>query len=77
MAQAFWKREGRVCLRGDWVTDENGAAGVFQELSALPTSIQSANMILCYGDLPGNKTTQADAIRPYVESDLKSVHPTW
>eukprot|EP00973_Karenia_brevis_P091184 12406276-Karenia_brevis.AAC.1 len=27
--------------------------------------------------MPRNKTTQADAIRAYVHSDLKSVHPTW
>eukprot|EP00973_Karenia_brevis_P031124 4294231-Karenia_brevis.AAC.1 len=63
LAAHLWKRKGRICFRGDWVTDENDAAAIFQELSASPTSIHSANINLCYSAMPGNKTTQADAIR--------------
>ena len=64
-------------FRGDSVKDEGGAAAVFQEMSAHPTSIASTNMTLAYGCLAGNKTTQADAIAAYVQSKLNSKHPTW
>eukprot|EP00973_Karenia_brevis_P015567 2130553-Karenia_brevis.AAC.1 len=77
MAMHVSRRKGRVCFRGDWVTDENGAAAFIQELSAPPTSIHSANIHLCYGAMPGKKRIQADAIRAYVQSDSKSIHPTW
>ena len=50
---------------------------VFQEMSATPTTIQSANSNLAYGCLPGHKTTQADAVRAYVQAVLKGVYPTW
>ena len=32
---------------------------------------------LAYGMLPGNAPTQADAVRAYVQSTLKSKHDTW
>ena len=74
---AHQKYKGRICFRGDNVRDEDGAVAIFQELSANPTSVHSANSNLAYGCLPGNKTTQADAIRAYVQSLLKSRHKTW
>ena len=80
----FWERaeehhkyKGRICFRGDNVKDEYGAAAIFQELSASPTAVQTANANLAYGCLPGHKTTQADAIRAYIQSLLKSKHKTW
>ena len=69
--------KGRDVFRGDAVRDQHGAAAVFQELSSSPTSIQDANSNLAYGCIPGNCTTQADAIRAYVQSELKSAHITW
>ena len=36
-----------------------------------------ANANLCYGCMPGNTTTAADAIRAYVQSLLKSTRETW
>ena len=46
-------------------------------MSASPTSVHSANSNLAYGCLPGNKTTQADAIRAYVQALLMSMFATW
>jgi len=71
------KYKGRICFRGDNVRDEQGAAAVFQEISANPTSVHDANSNMAYGRLPGNKTTQADAVRAYIQSLLRSKHKTW
>ena len=71
------KYKGRIVFRGDCVKDAEGQAAVFQELSAQPTSIHAANMNLAFGCLPGNKTTQADAIAAYVQAKLDSKYPTW
>ena len=76
-AKEYWKYKGRICYRGDCAKDQNGAYRVYQELSASPAGVHSANSNLCYGCLPGHKTTQADAIRAYVQTNLKSKHPTW
>ena len=43
----------------------------------MPTTIVAVNVSIAFGLLPGNKTTTADAIKAYVQSDLKSVHPTF
>ena len=75
--KSFWKYKGRICYRGDAAKDQNGAYAIYQELNASPTSIHSANSNLAYGMLPGNATTQADAVRAYVQSTLKSKHDTW
>ena len=77
MGPDFWKYKGRICYRGDNTRDRNGALAVFQEMSASPTSIHTANSNLAYGAMPGNKTTQADAIRAYVQAQLKSKYQTW
>ena len=64
-------------FRGDAVKDQDGAVAVFHTLSASPTTIHISNSIIAYGCLPGHKTTQADAIRAYVQSVLKSKNETW
>ena len=69
--------KGRIVYRGDSAKDEWGAAAIYQELAASPTSIQAANANIAYGMFPGNKTTTADAVKAYVQSALKSKHPTW
>ena len=40
---SFWVHKGRICYRGDIGKDQDGAAAVYQELDAQPTSIQAAN----------------------------------
>ena len=59
MPEAYHKHKGRICFRGDNARDEKGACAVYQELSASPTSIHTANCNIAYGCLPGHKTTQA------------------
>ena len=71
-SEALAKYKGRICFRGDQVKDEYGAVAVFQELSASPAAIQSANCNLAYGLLPGHSSSTADAIRAYVQSFFKS-----
>ena len=71
------KHKGRICFRGDNVKDSDGAVAVFQELSASPTTVPSANANIAYGCIPGNQTTQADAVRAYVQAELRSLNETW
>ena len=69
--------KGRVCFRGDNVRDQDGALAIFQELSAQPTTIHTANSNIAYGSIPGHSCETADAIRAYIQSELHSQHATW
>jgi len=69
--------KGRIVFRGDCARDENGALAIYQDLAATPTLITSANANIAYGLFKGNKTISADAIKAYIQSLLKSKHPTW
>ena len=71
------KYKGRVCFRGDTVKDQEGMLAIFQELSACPTTIHTTNSAIAYGSLPGHACETADAVRAYIQCDLKSVHQTW
>ena len=71
------KCKGRVCFRGNDVKDEYSVAAVFQELSSSPSSVHSVNCNIAYGSMPGHETHQSDAVRAYVQSVLKSKHPTY
>ena len=62
--------------RGDSAKDEEGAAAVYQNLSASPTSIRAMNANIAYGRVPGHKTTSADAVKAYVQATLNSEFPT-
>ena len=77
MPEAYHKHKGRICFRGDNAKDQHGAHAVYQDLSASPTSVHSANCNLAYGCIPGHKTSQADAIRAYVQALLSSMYETW
>jgi len=77
MAREHQLLKGRVVYRGDCARDEWGAAAVYQEMSASPTTIQATNANIAYGMLPGHKTTSADAVKAYVQSLLKSKQATW
>ena len=70
LATHLQKMKGRIVYRGDCAKDERGAAAVYQELSANPTSVQGLNACLAYGLLPGHKATAADAIKAYVQALL-------
>jgi hypothetical protein len=69
--------KGRVCFRGDSVKDQEGLAAIFQEMSSCPTTIHTTNSTIAYGSLPGNACETADAVRAYIQCELKSVHRTW
>ena len=51
LAQHLQKMKGRIVYRGDCAKDEHGAAAVYQELGANPTSVQGLNACLAYGSL--------------------------
>ena len=71
------KHKGRIVFRGDSVKDQYDMAAAFQDLSASPTTIHTANSTIAYGCVPGHTVSTADAIRAYVQSTLKSKHETW
>ena len=77
LAKRLQKTKGRIVYRGDCAKDENGAAAVYQELGANPTSVQGLNACIAYGSAPGHICTAADAVKAYVQSFLKSKHKTW
>ena len=77
LEEQFRVLKGRVVYRGDCAKDEDGAAAVYQNLTASPTSIRGMNANIAYGRVPGHKTTSADAVKAYVQAVLKSKHPTW
>ena len=77
LEEQFRILKGRVDYRSDSAKNEEGAAAVYQNLSASPTSIQGMNANIAYGRIPGHKTTSADAVKAYVQATLGSKHPTW
>ena len=77
LADHLHKMKGRIVYRGDCAKDEHGAAAVYQELGANPTSVQGLNACLAYGSLPGNRATAADAVKAYVEALLSYKYKTW
>ena len=77
LAKHLQKVKGRIVYRGDCAKDEEGAAAVYRELGANPTSVQGLNACMAYGALPGNATSAADAIKAYVQALLKSKYQTW
>ena len=77
LAKELQKKKGRIVYRGDCAKDEHGAAAVYEELGANPTSVQGLNACLAYGSLPGNLCTAADAVKAYVQATLKSKYKTW
>jgi hypothetical protein len=77
LEEQFRVLKGRVVYRGDSAKDEEGAAAIYQNLSASPTSIRGMNANIAYGRVPGHKTTSADAVKAYVQAVLNARHPTW
>ena len=77
LAKHLPKVKGRIVYRGDCAKDEEGAAAVYRELGANPTSVQGLNACLACGSLPGNQSSAADAIKAYVQALLKSKYQTW
>ena len=76
LAQHLHQMKGRIVYRGDCARDENGAAAVYQDMGANPTSVQGLNACLAYGSLPGHSSSAADAIKAYVQALLSSKYKT-
>ena len=74
---AFRQLKGRVCYRGDAAKTESGNIALYQTLSASPASIVAANAIICFGLMSGCKVSTADAVKAYLQSELKSLCATW
>ena len=68
LADHLHKMKGRIVYRGDCAKDEHGAAAVYQELGANPTSVQGLNACLAYGSL------RVTARRLQMQSKLTSKH---
>jgi hypothetical protein len=66
------KHKARIVFRGDIVRDQHGALAVHQQLGSSPTSMASSRQNLAYGQLAGCSTSQADAVRAYIQSKLES-----
>ena len=47
------------------------------DASASPASIVAANAIICFGLMSGCKVSTADAVKAYLQSELKSLCATW
>jgi hypothetical protein len=69
--------KGRIVYRGNCAKDEHGAAAVYQELGANPTSVQGLSACLAYASLPGHSSSAADAVKAYVQALLSSKYMTW
>ena len=65
------KFKGRAVLLGDKVTNQNIEAAFFQDLGNSPATFEAARWADLYGLLPKNSVTLADAIRAYIQADLK------
>jgi hypothetical protein len=77
MGEHLQKWKGRFCFRAPTARDQGGAIAVFQEMSSRPTTVVAVNVSVAYGCLHGYKVSVADAVKAYVQSDLKSKNPTY
>eukprot|EP00435_Cladocopium_sp_Y103_P049186 s601_g14.t1 len=69
--------KARIVFLGNNVKDEFGLASEFQEIKIIPTTIAGLNINLAFGLRKGNKTSQSDVIKAYIQSDLQTVHDTY
>ena len=63
--------KGRVCYRGDSAKTAEGKLALYQTLAASPASIVAANSVISFGLFEGHKLSSADAVKAYLESELK------
>lgn len=65
------KFKGRAVLLGNKVTNQNVEAAFFQDLGNSPATFEAARWADLYGLLPNNSVMLGDAIRAYIQADLK------
>ena len=71
------KLKARIVFLGNDVRDEFGLASEFQTIKVIPTTIAGLNINLAYGKRRGNKSTQSDVTKAYVQSGSDTLHPTF
>ena len=69
--------KGRVCYRGDSAKTAEGKLALYQTLAASPASIVAANSVISFGLFEGHKLSSADAVKAYLQSELKSLAATY
>ena len=69
--------EKRLKALGNNVRDEFGLASEFLETKIIPTTIAGLNINLAFGLKRGNKTSQSDVIKAYIQSDLQTENGTY
>ena len=75
-----WKLKARIVFRGDNIRDACGMSAVFDELySSSPSSLEGLNttIIIAFGLLDSHGVSVSDAIKAYVQSELKSPTHTY
>ena len=73
-----WKLKARIVFRGDNIRDEYGMSAVFDELySSSPSSLEGLNTTIAFGLLESHGVSVSDAIKAYVQSELKSPTHTY
>ena len=73
-----WKLKARIVFRGDNMRDEYGMSAVFDELySSSPSSLEGLNTTIAFGLLDSHGVSVSDAIKAYVQSELKSSTHTY
>lgn len=71
------KFKGRAVLLGNKVTNQNIEAAFFQDLGNSPATFEAARWADLYGLLPKHSVMLADAIRAYIQADLKCPRFSW
>ena len=78
LSPASWKLKARIAFGGDNIRDECGMSAVFDELySSSPTSLEGLNATIAFGMLDSHGVSVSDAIKAYVQSELKSPTHTY
>ena len=73
-----WKLKARIVFRGDNIRDECGMSAVFDELYfSSPSSLEGLNITTAFGLLDSHGVSVSDAIKAYVQSELKSPTHTY
>ena len=71
------KLKARIVFRGDNIRDNDGNLAVLFDSKVCPSGMSSINANLAFGAMVGNKTTQSDVVRAYLQSYLGTKVETW
>ena len=73
-----WSIKARIVFRGDTVRDEHNQPAIFQDLaSSAPSSLAGLNLVVAPSWVNGHKCSPWDCVKAYVQSELKTVCPTY